>query len=60
MAGGMILTISAFAVASVLCRDAVFYLLRRRERVWHQASHAFEITSAAAVIGAGIWLLNTR
>jgi ABC-type nickel/cobalt efflux system permease component RcnA len=60
MAGGMILTISAFAAASVLCRDAVFYLLRRRERLWHQASHVFEIASAIAVIGAGIWLLNTR
>jgi ABC-type nickel/cobalt efflux system permease component RcnA len=60
MAGGMILTISAFAAATVLCRDTVFYFLRRRERLWHQASHVFEIASAAAVIGTGIWLLSMR
>jgi ABC-type nickel/cobalt efflux system permease component RcnA len=60
MAGGMILTISAFAAAAVLCRDAVFYFLQRREHLWHKASHVFEIASAIAVIGAGIWLLSMR
>jgi ABC-type nickel/cobalt efflux system permease component RcnA len=60
MASGMILTISAFAIAAVLFRDGVFYFLQRRERLWHRASHVLEIVSAAAVIGAGIWLLNMR
>jgi hypothetical protein len=60
MAGDMILTITAFAAAAVLCRDTVFYFLRRREHLWHKASHACEIASAIAVIGAGIWLHSMR
>jgi ABC-type nickel/cobalt efflux system permease component RcnA len=60
MASGMILTISAFAAAAVLCRDDVFYFLRRREHLWHKSSHVFEIASAVAIIGAGIWLLSMR
>jgi ABC-type nickel/cobalt efflux system permease component RcnA len=58
MAAGMVLTISAFAIAAILFHNALFHFFKRRERQWHRMSHIFEILSAAAVIGAGIWLLK--
>jgi ABC-type nickel/cobalt efflux system permease component RcnA len=60
MAAGMVLTISAFAIAAVVFHNALFHFFKRRERQWHRMSHIFEILSAAAVIGAGIWLLKAR
>ena len=60
MAAGMVLTISAFAIAAVLFHNALFHFFKRRERQWHRMSHIFEILSAAAVIGAGVWLLKAR
>jgi ABC-type nickel/cobalt efflux system permease component RcnA len=60
MAGGMILTISLFALTAVMFRGGLFRLLADRQHLWHRAGHLFETASALAVIGSGVWLLNMR
>jgi ABC-type nickel/cobalt efflux system permease component RcnA len=60
MAGGMVLTISVFAVAAVLFREGSLHLHEKRKRLWHCAARIFEIGSALAVIGSGVWLQAMR
>jgi ABC-type nickel/cobalt efflux system permease component RcnA len=60
MAGGMVVTISAFAISAVLFRKGLFHILNRRKVLLHRASQVFETGSALAVMGAGIWLLKAR
>jgi nickel/cobalt exporter len=60
MACGMILTVSMFALTAVLLRERLFRWIEGRSRLWHRASHAFEIVSAFAVMGSGLWLLTAR
>ncbi len=60
MAGGMILTVSVFAMTAILFREGLFRLLEQRRGLWHRAAHIFEIGSALAVIGSGVWLQTMR
>ena len=60
MAGGMVVTISAFAVTAVLFRKALFRILNRRKILLHRASRVFETGSALAIMGAGVWLYLMR
>jgi ABC-type nickel/cobalt efflux system permease component RcnA len=60
MAAGMVLTISAFAVSSILFREGLFRILNGRKVLLHRASRVFATGSALAVIGAGVWLQIMR
>ena len=60
MAIGMILTVSLFALTAVFLRQRLMRVLERRGRLWHRLSHTFEIVSALAVIGTGLWLSTAR
>ena len=60
MAGGMVVTISAFAISAVLFRKGLFHILNRRKVLLHRTSQVFETGSALAVMGAGVWLQLMR
>jgi len=60
MAVGMIATVAAFALATVLLRDRAVALLERTDRLRQSLGHWLEAASALAIIAFGAWLLASR
>ena len=60
MAAGMIATIAAFALATVLLRDRAVALLERTDHLRQSLGRGLEAASALAIIAFGAWLLATR
>lgn len=60
MAAGMIVTILIFAAGTILVRERVLTFLTRSASARIRLGRALEVTSAAAVVAFGLWLLATR
>jgi len=60
MVVGMIATVAAFAIATVLLRDRLIALLKRSDRIRWRLGRGLEIASAVAIIAFGAWMMITR
>ena len=57
---GMVTTIAIFAVAAVLLRERIVFLMERTARTRERFGRALELISAVVIIGLGLWLLAGR